>query len=75
MNLSAGQSRPSAKLVRAPTIMVALMLVSAETATKIPSAFSPQGPNALPIRSAAMALLSASPCIPMPARIAMLTNT
>jgi hypothetical protein len=33
MNRSAFQSRPSAKLLRAPTIMVALMLVSAASAT------------------------------------------
>ena len=64
-----------AKLLRAPTIMVALMLVSAAKATNRLRACLPQGPKAAPITSAAAALESAKPFKPKPCSKAALTST
>ncbi len=52
---SGPQSRPAAKLERAPTMMVALIDVSAAMATIADIAAAPHGPKAALSRSAAIA--------------------
>ena len=65
---SAGQSRPSAYCVRAPTIIVAFIEVSADRATRADTSFSPAVPKAARIRSAATAPDLAMPAKPRPRR-------